>query len=75
MQNGPTIPSFCAVRSPRYLYVQYATGEEELYDERADPYELANLASDPAYASVLADRRARDHVLCDPVPPGFAWSH
>jgi len=75
MQEGPTIPSFCAVRSPRYLYVQYATGEEELYDERADPYELANLASNPAYASVLADRRARDHVLCDPVPPGFAWSH
>jgi N-acetylglucosamine-6-sulfatase len=74
-QEGPGIPSFCAVRSLRYLYVQYATGEEELYDERADPYELTNLAGHPALAAVLTDRRTRDHVLCDPVPPGFAWSH
>ena len=53
------------------MYVSYATGEEELYDLRADPYELENLASDPAHGRVLEDRRARLHQLCSPVPPGY----
>ena len=32
------------------MYAEYITGEEELYDLRKDPYELRNVASDPAYA-------------------------
>jgi N-acetylglucosamine-6-sulfatase len=39
------------VRTDRYTYVVYAeTGEQELYDRRTDPYELRNVAADPAYA-------------------------
>ncbi len=38
-----TIPEYHAVRSLRYLYVEYATGERELYDVVADPNELHNL--------------------------------
>jgi arylsulfatase A-like enzyme len=38
-----------AVRTDRYLYVDYATGQEELYDLRDDPYELKNVAADPSY--------------------------
>jgi N-acetylglucosamine-6-sulfatase len=38
------IPKYDAVRTSRYLYVEYpTTGEKELYDLRADPYELTNL--------------------------------
>lgn len=40
-----TIPEYHAVRSLRYLYVEYATGERELYDVVADPNELHNLIS------------------------------
>jgi N-acetylglucosamine-6-sulfatase len=43
-----------AVRTPGYLYAKYATGERELYDLRADPGELTNLAADPAYGAIRA---------------------
>jgi arylsulfatase A-like enzyme len=67
----PGPPTYCAVRSGRYLYVAYATGEEELYDLRADPFELVNRRDDPAMAAVLESRRARVRQLCRPPPPGL----
>jgi N-acetylglucosamine-6-sulfatase len=51
------------VRTDRYTYVVWnETGEEELYDRRADPYELTNVAANPAYAGIkaaLASKLAR----------------
>lgn len=44
-----------SVRSEAYRYIRYANGDEELYDERADPYEWRNVASDPKLAPVIAD--------------------
>jgi arylsulfatase A-like enzyme len=41
--NG--IPEFHALRTSRYTYVEYVTGEKELYDHAVDPYELNNIAS------------------------------
>ncbi|MFL5871483.1 MAG: sulfatase [Solirubrobacterales bacterium] len=52
---------FAAIRTSRYIYVENATGERELYDLAADPYELSNQVANPAYAPVvtaLADRLA-----------------
>jgi N-acetylglucosamine-6-sulfatase len=44
---------YAGVRTQRYTYVVYTeTSEEELYDRRTDPFELQNLAHDPAYAGV-----------------------
>jgi N-acetylglucosamine-6-sulfatase len=37
------VPSYRAVRTQRYLYVEYETGDHELYDVKTDPYELRNL--------------------------------
>ncbi len=44
-----------ALRLGKWRYIRYANGQEELYDRDADPREWTNLASLPAYASVLAD--------------------
>ena len=54
-------------------YVAYGTGEQELYDLAADPYQLTNLAGDPAHASEVASLKARDEQLCNPPPPGFTF--
>jgi N-acetylglucosamine-6-sulfatase len=35
-------PGLEAVRTEEYLYVEYGTGERELYDLRKDPYQLDN---------------------------------
>jgi N-acetylglucosamine-6-sulfatase len=37
------IPNYSAVRTARYNYVEYGTGEKELYDLNADPTELTNI--------------------------------
>jgi N-acetylglucosamine-6-sulfatase len=44
--------NYQGVRTDRYLYANYGTGEQELYDLRNDPFELQNAASNPAYAGV-----------------------
>jgi arylsulfatase A-like enzyme len=38
-----SLPAYSAVRSERYLYVEYLTGERELYDLQSDPAELSNI--------------------------------
>ena len=40
-QHDPS-PEYHAVRTERYLYVEYVTGDRELYDLRRDPNELHN---------------------------------
>jgi arylsulfatase A-like enzyme len=63
------VPSLCGVRSERFMYIHYATGEEELYDLQNDPYELQNAARDPTFGDVLRGLRGREKQLCNPAPP------
>jgi N-acetylglucosamine-6-sulfatase len=37
--------SFNAIRTREHTYVEYATGERELYDLRKDPFQLENIAA------------------------------
>jgi N-acetylglucosamine-6-sulfatase len=50
--------NYQGVRTDRYLYANYGTGEQELYDLRNDPFELQNAAGNPAYAEVKSSLQA-----------------
>jgi arylsulfatase A-like enzyme len=47
-----------AVRSEAWRYIRYANGDEELYDERNDPYEWSNLAGKPDLAGIKSQLAA-----------------
>jgi N-acetylglucosamine-6-sulfatase len=64
-------PTYCAVRSEQYLYVYYATGEEELYNLQRDPGELRNQVKNPELDIVRTTMQSRLKDLCDPHPPGL----
>jgi hypothetical protein len=59
------------LRTSRYLYTEWDTDhvlpEVELYDTYTDPYELTNLAANPAYAGVVVDlrRQLRQLIVCE----------
>jgi arylsulfatase A-like enzyme len=53
--GNPT--TYAAMRTPRFLYVEYKDGEREFYDLKRDPFELDNLA-----ASLSAGQLARLHL-------------
>jgi hypothetical protein len=61
-RGGPGNPRYRAIRTSRYKYVEYVTGERELYDLLYDPYEQRSLHNSPRHAEVrqrLARRLAR----------------
>jgi hypothetical protein len=74
-KDGDPVPSYCGLRTPRYTYVRYATGEEELYDLVRDPFELRDRSEHPADAATLRTLRDRTRALCGagPPDPAFAW--
>jgi N-acetylglucosamine-6-sulfatase len=43
----PRVPAWRAVRTTRWLYVDYKGGQRELYDLKRDPAQLNSLAGDP----------------------------
>jgi hypothetical protein len=49
--DQPGSPSFRSLRTENRSYVEYLTGERELYDLANDPHQLRNLASDSDYAA------------------------
>ncbi len=60
---GAARANYSAVRTPRFKYVEYSTGEQELYDLVRDPFELRSRHRDPAYAKIRAELRRRLRVL------------
>jgi N-acetylglucosamine-6-sulfatase len=63
-------PRFSGLRTPHRVYVEYWTGERELYDLRRDPYERENLAARPQAARLEARLSRRLHRLmtCEGAP-------
>jgi N-acetylglucosamine-6-sulfatase len=61
--EGFIVRGFAAIRTYRYVYAEYTTGERELYDLERDPHQLHSVHDDPTYAPVRAGLARRLRVL------------
>lgn len=61
-------PRFDALRTEKWLYVEYADGSRTLYDREADPYEMVNLipVADPSLVAQLAAQTQALSVCAGP---------
>jgi arylsulfatase A-like enzyme len=57
------VPGYWGVRTRRYKYVELSTGEKELYDLAADPWELENRAGQVDYSDIQTDLRQKLQYL------------
>ncbi len=57
------------VRTAGWRYIRYENGDEELYDETADPREWTNLATRPEFAARKAELAAHLPRVNVPSPP------
>lgn len=57
------------IRGPRYRYIRYANGDEELYDHKTDPMEYVNLADRPDLSAVKAQLARAIPEKEVPAPP------
>ena len=64
------LPTYCGVRTTRFVFIHYSTGFEELYDLATDPYELQNLAG-TAGDTTIEPLRSTTRSMCSPLPPGM----
>lgn len=53
------VPGYVGFRTHQWKYVQYATGERELYDLLNDPFEMNNLSAQPQYEETMRTLAAR----------------
>jgi arylsulfatase A-like enzyme len=69
------IPRYSGVRTADHLYVEYVTGERELYDYNTDPYETQNLlvgTATPEIEAIALDLASRLESLRDCAEGGCA---
>lgn len=63
LQTGTRWPEWRGVYSGRYTYVKWITGEEELYDNGIDPYQMNNIIDDQDYFTEVQALRRRLKML------------
>ena len=77
--SGTVWPEWRGVRTDQFTYAKWLSGEEELYDDLADPYQMENLAGGQKHLPVLKKLRSRLKDLLadahDDFPPGTAYSN
>ena len=76
-QSGTRWPEWRGVYTKRYTYCQWLTGEEELYDNIEDPFQMTNLAAGGKELPLLKRMRSRlkDFLVAahDEFLPGTAY--
>jgi len=60
---GATIPQFSCVRTAQWKYVEYTTGEHELYNLQTDPFELTNVYNSPENKNIIAALKQQLEIL------------
>lgn len=60
---GSKIPEFYAIRNSQWKYVEYSTGEKELYNLINDPYELDNIADQLEYSEIQSQLKIQLDAL------------
>ncbi len=76
-QTGTLWPEWRGVKTKQYTYCKWLTGEEELYDNLGDPFQMNNLAEGAAERPLLNRLRSRLNDLLvgahDDFLPGTAY--
>ncbi len=71
-------PEWRGVRTRRHTYFRWLGGQEELYDNERDPYQMTNLAGSPEEEATQEQlRRSLTELLAqahDDFPPGTAYA-
>jgi N-acetylglucosamine-6-sulfatase len=67
----PDPPSYCGVRARGRVFIHYASGFEEYYNLRKDPYQLRNAAYNRASRRSVHRLRVATRAMCVPLPPGM----
>ena len=70
---SPAHPSYCGARTERYLFIEYQSGQRELYDYKRDRLELENKAGSKRYDDVQQQLKRAAKKLCSPPPGSFTW--
>ena len=68
---APGIPPYLGVRTRRHIYIEYRNGWRELYDLRADPFQLRNLLAEPSASTRATVRELR--AALDRMAAGIGW--
>lgn len=59
LSRNPSRPSYEAVRTSRWMWIEYRNGSRELYDLQADPLQLQSRHKAPGLSAVRADLARR----------------
>ncbi len=66
IEGWPPRGIFAALHTEKYVYAETLGDKTEFYDLENDPYEMENLAYDPAYADMVAEFHDRLALVKEP---------